>query len=80
MTPDLFSEEERYRAFQVDCAEWDVNTSKKRTRSEVKQNRIRIEPVFDSPSPQINITDIVIEDENENEKPKVDDFWLKHVK
>jgi len=78
MTQDLFNEEERYRAFQVDCAEWDISTSKKRTRSKVKQKLNRIEPVFDSPSHPTNITEIVIEDETE--KTKVDDFWLKHVK
>ena len=78
MTQDLFSEEERYRAFQVDCAEWDTNTSKKRNRSKVKQKRNRMEPVFDSPSRPTDITGIVIEDKNK--KPKVDDFWLKHVK
>jgi len=78
MTPDIFNDEERYRAFQVDYAEWDVNTSKKRTRSEVKQKLNSMEPVFDSPSHPIDISDIVIE--NESEKPKVDDFWLKHVK
>lgn len=78
MTPDIFSEEERYRAFQVDCAEWDVNTSKKRTRSKIKQKLDPIEPVFDSPLRPTDIVDIVIE--NKSEKTKVDDFWLRHVK
>lgn len=78
MTSDLFTEEERYRAFQVDCAEWDANTPKKLTRSKIKKNREQIEPVFDPPSRSTDIENIVIE--NKSKKPKVDDFWLKHVK
>lgn len=78
LTPDLFTEEERYRAFQVDCAEWDALVSKKRSRSKVRQKRNGIEPVFDPPSRQTDVADIVIENKKENKK--VDDFWLKHVK
>ena len=78
MTPDIFSEEERYRTFQVDCAEWDVPASKKRIRSKAKPKHNQMEPVFDSPSKPTDTADIVIEEEKE--KTKIDDFWLKHVK